>query len=272
MKTSYKLLVLAFLSFWLILGLNACSDDSTGADDEESCNISLPSEFAPVTVDVSYFDSQTEPEADESQFQTYFQVEQTARQANLSFGGSAVFILAPQLITFAKFTGVSPEFENGSCVWTISPPPSQTQGLDLTVTVRGSSIADGVNWEIIYDGDLTDGGSVQDYKILTGFTSTDNSNGEWNYYLPENQSSEVLTYTWSVEAEEDYDLGVTANPNEFGVAAIGYSKGGVQNSLTINTGDGEIEAFWDEDLDSGWIELPGESRQCYTAFRNEACP
>lgn len=271
MKTTYKILVLAFLSFWLILGLNACSDDSTGAGDEESCNISLPSEFAPATIDVAYFNSQTEPDPQEPQFSTYFQVQQLATTASSAIFANPVFTLAPSLITFAQLTGNSPEFENGACVWTISPPPAQTQGLDLTITVRGTSTNNGVNWEIIYDGELTDGGSVQDYKILTGSTATNGATGEWNYYTPENSSSPALTYSWDIENEEVYDVSVNTSSDDIQFVNIGYAKNNVQNTLTFETEDGTTTAYWDEDLDSGWIEMPEQQRQCYVAFRNEAC-
>lgn len=271
MKNKYNILVTAFLAVWLVVGVTACGDDnSTDPGEEESCNIGLPSEFAPVTVDVSYFAEQTEPERDEPQFSTYFMVQDFATQANAIFGGTAVFSLAPSLIAYAQFA-VSPEFQDGSCVWTISPPPSQLDGLDVTVTIMGTSTSSGVNWEIVYDGELTSGETVDNYLILTGSTSEENQVGQWNYYDPENQDSPVLVYQWDIESEEDYDLSVTANEDEFPLASLSYAKGGVQNTLTMNTEDGTIMAYWDEDLDSGWIETPGQDRQCYNTFRNEQC-
>lgn len=273
MKTTYKILVLAFLSFWLILGLNACGDDnSTGSGDEESCNISLPSEFAPATVSASYFSSQTEPDPEDPNYSTYFTVQQIATTASGFFaGGAGPFSLASALLVYAQFSGVSPEFEDGSCVWTISPPPGQVDGLELTVTVYATSTSNGANWEIIYDGELSDGETVSDFKILDGFTASDNSTGEWNYYDPASPNNAALTYTWDIESDTEFQLHVEAVASEFGIAAIDYSRSGDENTVTINDGEEVTMAYWDEGNDSGWVELPGQERQCYTAFLNSAC-
>lgn len=271
MKIKYNVLIVAFLAVFLVLGVTACGDDNSTGNDQESCNTSLPTAFAPVTVDVSYFNAQSEPEEGDPEFSTYFQVQQVAMQANATFGSSAVFTLAPSLLTYARITGVSPEFEDGSCVWTISPPPSSVDGLDLTVTVYGTPNDSSTDWEIVYDGELTDGEEVDNYQILTGSTSNDGQNGEWNYYIPEAPGSAALTYTWDIESDDTYDLSVTANQDEFPVASVSYSKGGVENTLTIETEDDTTMTYWDEDLDSGWIEAPDQERQCYTDFRNTQC-
>ncbi|MDX1641515.1 MAG: hypothetical protein R3220_07440, partial [Balneolaceae bacterium] len=107
--------------------------------------------------------------------------------------------------------------------------------------------------------------------ILTGFTSSDESTGEWNYFVPENTNSPALTYTWDIESDTEFELHVTAIPTEFGVAAMDYIKNGDENTVTINNGDSVTMAYWNESTDSGWVELPGEERQCYTAFLNTAC-
>lgn len=272
MKYKYNILVTAFLTLWLIVGVTACSDDNSTGANQEDCNTSLPSEFAPATVDQSYFNQQTEPDPQDEQYSTYFQVETVATSGGAFFaGGAGPFSLATSLLAYAQFSGISPEFEDGSCVWTISPPPSEVEGQDLTVTVYATPTGDGVNWEIIYDGELGEGEVVEDFKILTGFTSNDESTGEWNYFAPESSGTPVLTYTWDIESNDNFELNVTAIPTEFGIATINYVKNGAENNMTFDDGDIVANVYWNTETDSGWIELPDEGRKCYTNLVNSAC-
>lgn len=273
MKTKYNILILAFLSLWLMVGLNACSDDNSTGADQEDCNTTLPSQFAPATINASYFNSQTEPDPQDPDYSTYFAVQQAAVSGSSFFaGGAGPFGLASALLVYAQFAGITPEFEDGSCVWTITPPPGQVDGLDLTVTVYATPTSNGVNWEIIYDGELNEEDTVSDFRILTGFTSSDGSNGEWNYFDPASPNNAALTYTWDIESEENFELDVTAIASEFGIAGIDYDRDGDENFMTINDGENVTNVYWNEGNDTGWIELPGQPRMCYENFVNAACP
>lgn len=265
----YNLLVLAFLSLMFVFGLNACSDgNSTGS--EESCNTTLPSEFAPATIDQSYFNSQTEPDPEDPQYSTYFQVQQVATTGSLFLaGGAGPFGLASALLLYAQFANISPSFENGSCVWEITPPPGQVGGLDLTVTVYATPTSDGVEWEIIYDGELSEEETVSDFRILTGFTSNDEQTGEWNYYDPENPNTAALTYTWDIESEDNFELNVTTT-DEFEIGSINYIKNGAENNMTFDDSGNVTMVYWNEDTDSGYYE-DSEGRLCYTDFVNSDC-
>lgn len=271
MKNKYSILVTAFLALWLVIGVTACSDDNSTGAEEEECNTSLPSEFAPVTVDQSYFNQQTEPDPQDEQYSNYFQVQQVATTGNAFFaGGAGPFSLASALLVYAQFAGISPDFQDGSCVWQISPPPSQVDGQDITVTVFATPTNDGVNWEIIYNGEFGDGENLDNFRILTGFTSTDGQNGEWNYYDPAAPNNAALTYTWDIESDDNFELNVTAIASEFGIATINYTKNGVENNMTFDDGDMTTDVYWNEETHSGWIE-DSEGRRCYTEYVNSAC-
>lgn len=271
MKNKYSIILTAFLALWLVVGVTACSDDNSTGSEQEECNTSLPSEFAPATVDQSYFNEQSEPDPQDEQYSNYFQVQQVATTGGAFFsGGAGPFSLASALLVYAQFSGISPEFQDGSCVWTISPPPSQVDGQELTVTVFATPTNNGVNWEIIYDGELSDEDVVEDFKILDGFTTNDGDEGEWNYYDPSAPNTPALTYTWEIETETDFELNVTAVASEFGVSNISYSKAGVENTMSFNTGDSPTEVYWNEETDSGWIE-DSNGRRCYTELVNSAC-
>lgn len=271
MRYKYNVLVTAFLALWLVVGVTACSDDNSTGANQEDCNTSLPSEFAPVTVDQSYFNEQTEPDQEDEQYSNYFQVRQVATTGSAFFaGGAGPFSLASSLLVYAQISNISPDFQDGSCVWEITPPPSQVDGREVTVTVYATPTSDGVNWEIIYDGELSEGEDVEDFRILTGFTSNNNQNGEWNYFAPEAPENAVLTYTWDIESEDNFELNVSAIASEFGIATISYTKNGEENNMSIDDGDVMIDAYWNEETDSGWIE-DSEGQRCYTDFVNSAC-
>lgn len=271
MQNKYNVLITAFLAFWLVIGVTACSDDNSTGAEEEDCTTSLPSEFAPVSIDQSYFNQQTVPNQQDPQYANYFQVQQIATTGSSLFaGGGGPFSIASALLLYAQFAGISPDFEDGSCVWTISPPPSQVDGQELTVTINATPTGSGVNWEIFFDGELNEEESVEDFRILTGFTSNDETEGEWNYYDPSAPNSPALTYTWEIDSETDFDLNVSAVASEFGISTITYSKTGVENSMTFDTGESPAEVYWNEETDSGWIE-DSEGRRCYTDFVNSAC-
>lgn len=271
MKMKYNVLVTAFLALWLIIGVTACSDDNSTGADEEDCTTTLPSEFAPATVDQSYFNGQTEPDPQDEQYSNYFQVQQVATTGSAFFaGGAGPFSLASALLVYAQFAGISPDFEDGSCVWRITPPPSQVDGQELTVTVYGTPTGNGVNWEIFFDGELNEEENVENFRILTGFTSTEGDEGEWNYFDPSAPGTAALTYTWDIESETEFELNVNAAASEFGVATISYTKNGVENNMSFNDGESLTEVYWNEETDSGWIE-DSNGRRCYTNFVNSAC-
>lgn len=271
MKQKYNVLITAFLALWLAIGVTACSDDNSTGSEQEECNTSLPSEFAPVTVDQSYFTQQTEPDPQDEQYSNYFQVQQVATTGSAFFaGGAGPFSLASGLLLYAQVVGVSPDFEDGSCVWKITPPPSQVDGRDITVTVYATPTNSGVNWEIFFDGELSDEENVSDFKILDGFTSTDEQTGEWNYYDPAAPNTAALTYTWDIESEDNFELNVTAVASEFGVSNISYTKTGVENNMSFNDGESSTDVYWNVETDSGWIE-DNNGRRCYTDLVNSAC-
>lgn len=266
MKNKYNVLITSLLAMWLFFGLNACSDDSSSGVSEEDCNTSLPSEFAPAQVDIQYFSSQNVPQDEEhSNFQM---VSQTATTGGAFLSGGASFGLASSLLAYAQFSGVQPEASNGSCVWDFSQIPGY-QGLGLTISANPTS--NGVNWEVRATGDIGDQEGLDDFKLISGFTSSDEQQGEWNYYDPETPNSAVITYTWDIESEDSYQLNLTTAETEGGVA-ISYSKNGAENSMTFDDGEGGVtNLFWNTETDSGWIEPDGGERMCYTDFVNSAC-
>lgn len=272
MKNKYSILITAFLALWLVIGVTACSDDSTsGEEPEDNCNaLSLPSELAPATIAIEYFNTQNVPNDEEHT--VYHQVESTAIAGSgyLSFGGSAGTIstflaAAPQL-------GLEAEAQDGNCVWNIDFAQDFPQfGIDAAITVTAMQAGEQVNWQVIYDGELEEQ-SLDNFLFLDGFTSNDQSTGEWNGYDPANPGSPAYTYTWDIESEDNYELNIDIFQQGAAVGSVNYVRSGVENDMTL-TAEGQTNAvlYWNEDTNSGWIEPEGGERMCYTDFMNSTC-
>lgn len=272
MKTKYNILVLAFISFWLIIGLSACGDDSTSSGNEENCNsLTLPTALAPVQISVDYFNTNSFP--NEEQYMTYQQVKSIAMSGNgfLAFSGNAALIST--FLSLAPSLGIQPESEGGNCVWNVNLAEDFPQfGLNLNVTVIANQSNDRVNWEVLLTGELSDGQNVDNFLFLDGFTSNDESTGEWNGYDPENPGSSAYTYTWDIESENDYELNFNVFQEGTTVGTVNYVRNGVENEMFFSS-EGQITAdiYWNEETDSGSIEQEGEPKMCYEDFENSEC-
>lgn len=272
MKYTYNVLVSTFLALWLVIGVTACSDDSTsGEDPEDNCStLALPSELIPATISLEYFNSENVP--DDEEHTVYHQVENTAIAGSgyLSFGGNAETIST--FLVFASQLEREPEAQEGNCVWNINLAEDFPQlDIDAVITVIAEPAGNQVNWQVLVDGELEEQ-VVEDFLFLDGFTSDDELTGEWNGYDPENPGSPVYTYTWDIETEDSYELNLDTFEQGASIGSVNYVKTGVENEMTLTTeGQTHTEIYWNEENDSGWIEQDGEQRMCYTDFENSAC-
>ena len=271
MKQTYGLKIALITLVSLMLGLVSCSDDSTSGGDEFSCsNFTLPQQVAPVQVDLTYFQTnQVQPGPDNTVYQ---QVSQTAQiGGSLLNSGGGSFALATALLAFAQFSGIQPEASNGSCIWEIAPPAGQTGGLDLSVTVIATQTGDGFSWEIIYDGEVDEETTVEDFTIITGTTSNDFNNGEWRFFDFENPGQTALTYSWDVEDEDNFEANLDVNDGGSSDGSVDYRKEAPENFMTLVTSEGAVDISWNTSTDSGYAEQGG-MRMCYENFVNAPCP
>lgn len=272
MKNKYNILVTAFLAMWLAIGVTACSDSSSSSDDsEENCNaLALPSELTPATITIEYFSSQNVPQDEEHS--VYHQVKTIALSGNglLSFGGNTALISS--FLSAAPGLNIQPEAQGGNCVWNVNFAEDYPQfGIQSEVTVIASQVNDGVNWQVKINGEFGEE-TVEDFLFLEGFTSGDESTGEWNFYTPENPNDPVSTYTWDIESDDDYELNLDVFEQGATVATANYVRSDAENNMIFSSeGQATTEIHWNEDTDSGWLEEDGGERMCYTNFVNSAC-
>lgn len=260
-----KLFFSTIIATILLFSFYACSDDSVSpGEEEQTCDLSLPSAFLQAQADVSYFQDQEIP--DEEQYSVYKQVEQTAIQGSSVLSSAGAFSVASGLLTYAQNFGPPPSFEDGSCVWEINIPEEFNDGEALTVNVYATQASGGVEWQIDATGVIFDE-NVENHRIITGFTSDDESSGEWNLFDPEVENTPALTYSWDIESENILELGFSS----LEMGAISYSKNGADNFMSFNIPDQSSDIHWNEETDSGWIEPEGGERHCYVDFENASC-
>lgn len=274
----FKFKLIFTLSLGLMFMVAACSDDSTSPDLDEPP--SLPADLTPAEVDLSYFENQNVPNDEDHSF--YNSVEQAAYMGAGAFQAGGMFTVAHSFLTFAQFTGVQPELDGDTWIWTISISQdmfktveglgtlSQANNDQITIRIYATPRSNGVDWEIRFTGYLEGDDFVDNFRLMTGFTSDDSMQGEWNIFLPETGSTPMISYNWEKESETVFELYITAYDNG-NVLTVDYERNGAENWLTFSDGAQGVSTYWNTDTDSGWIEDETGLRCHYENFVNVGC-
>ncbi|MCC5942641.1 MAG: hypothetical protein JJU37_13960 [Balneolaceae bacterium] len=255
---SYHLISLtAVLAFVLATG---CSDSSTSVAD--SCNISLPSELAPVMFEDTYFQDQNIPF--EEQYSTYLEVQSVATVATSLMSTMGPLGIGSNFLMLIQALSINPTVDGNSCNWSFQVPAG-IEGGGGSITIIGIPVNNGVNWEVR----IQEAGSSTAIPVLRGFTSTDNRSGEWRIYDESSPNTPAMVYTWQIQSQNVYSTNVSGSGSD-GFPTLNYEKNGPENYLTSLQGSEELNAYWNENTNSGWIE-DEDGRRCYTNFVNSGC-
>ncbi len=272
----FKLVFCVSLSLFFITA--ACSDDSTGPDLDEPP--SLPAELTPATVDLSYFENQDVPaDEDHSYYNTVEQIAYTGSGALMAGG---MFNVASSFLAYAQLTGVKPELDGNTWIWTITIPQgmfksgeeseifAQASNDQITIHIHATPRSGGIDWEIRFTGYLDDDDFVDNFRLMTGFTSDDSMKGEWNFFLPESGNTPIISYNWEKESDTVLKMNITAVDNG-NVVSVEYEKDGAENWITFSDGSDVVMAYWNENTDSGWFQDETGLRCHYENFENTGC-
>jgi hypothetical protein len=278
MKSTKMIRLLAGIFLLTMITAISCSDDSTSGELDEPP--SLPEELMPATVDFSYFENQNVP--DEPENTVYKQVESIAYTGGSMVQAGGMVNIATSFIELAPLLGVEPKQENGSWVWEFSDLPSQfskAKGMatedvplsnqeSISLKIVATPASGGVEWEVYYSGELGDDTTVNEFRIMTGFTSDDGT-GEWLFYLPESGNTPVYRYEYNFVDENEYvaSYEVFFDGDTF---VVEYERNAPENRISINGGGQNVTAYWNENTNSGWVEENGV-RQCFSNFENSSC-
>ena len=260
----------------------SCSDDSTSPDLDDPP--SLPSELMPADVDLSYFQSQDVP--DTENHTTFKQVESIAYMGGTVVQGAGMVGIATTFIEMAPFFNVNPEKEGDKWVWNFNNIPlggfksvepefgstervpfSNQESISLKITATPHS--GGIEWEIFFTGNLGEEGSVTDFRLMSGFTDDDGTQGEWLFYLPQSGNTPVYKYEYNLTGENEYKASYEVN-FEGEVFRIDFERNAPENWISIIGGGENVTAYWNESTHTGWVE-ENNQRVCYVNYENSAC-
>lgn len=258
MKTNTFYLILIVTAF-AFFGATSCSSDSTSA--AETCAISLPTELAPVMFEDTYFNNQDIPF--EEQYSTYFEVQSFASLATSLMATMGPLGIGSSFLMLIQALNITPTVDGNTCTWTFDVPAG-IEGGGGSVSIIGSPANNGVNWEVR----LRDAGSSTAIPVLRGFTSTDNRSGEWRIFDESSSTTPAMIYSWQIQSATVYSTTVTGAGQGF--PTMNYEKNGPDNYLTSTDSSEEVNVYWNENTDSGWIE-DQDGRRCYTNFANSSC-
>lgn len=262
MRTWSKYLLVAVFS----IGLIGCSDNSTSPESDPEAP-SIPSvESEERTPEIDLFE-ENEP-GDES-----MSAYNSARQTALGIQFSMMV-----LSNFDSYLTAAPaeddaSFDDGVWVWTYSQEYEE-QSVDIRLTAE--AVSEGIEWNMYWTFDDGNGNSYEDAHILGGIVSEDGSQGEFEFYSPNNQTGEVtpvLTYSWEIVSDTEKNItltGLDESGSETG--RIEYEYNAPEHTMVLTESDAEpVTVFWNEDTKEGYIEQNGD-RNCWDeSLENTPC-
>ncbi|MCC5939985.1 MAG: hypothetical protein JJU37_00435 [Balneolaceae bacterium] len=276
MKNRYTFWFILPLLFFAFLSIKACSDDSTSADPGEPP--SLPATMAPVMIDMQYFQDQSVSDSEEHS--GYKSVESMVTLGSAMFNAEGTMNLVNSFLSLAPMLNVNPEWIDGSWVWEFNvtgffketDDVNQTTPNQTIISIIATPSGSGFEWQVVYTGMFGETG-LDNFSLITGFTSAGYSTGEWRFFSPDSNSEPIAVYSWEVISPTEKTALLTIRSfGEFNDIVISYNMNGADNYLNFEPSNGNYQrAYWNTETNSGWYEDFQTSRICYTNFVNSEC-
>lgn len=249
----------------LLFGLSACGSDATGPDVGEPPAIPNLENSQP---DVSYFGGAGQKVSSELPSVNF----QTAQNLALTFSSfSAIEQLYSGFMQGAENSSAS--FQNGVWEWTYS---HTYQGTNSSVRLTAEETNNAVNWDLFFSVDSPEI-TFEDYKMMSGSTQNDGSQGDWTFNSIFNSSGTEIPFLesmWMVDSnnnEETLDV-VVYDDQGVAVATIDYSRNNNEYLMMINITDSntsDAEIFWDTNAEIGYI-MQNSERLCWQGTAQSA--
>lgn len=262
------------LAISMVLFFVSCSDDSTSSiddiddadiDPEELMESPVVPEASPAEIDLSYF--QNNSVEFQEQYVAFLEASGYAQAA----GGALMGGLSFGDVFFGLAESSEADFSNGEWEWTYT---FDEQGETITLRLSAAEVTDGIEWAMYMSGNFGEfNQSVDEFLFISGFTSSDRSSGNWNYYYPASGDTPVMSYEWDATSETEYSFTSTINdPDDGTQMLIEYVRSGDENTLNYSGDDlAAIEVYWNTDTMTGYIEEDGDRRCWDDTFAETAC-
>ncbi len=267
---------LSVLILLIVFTMQACSDDSTSAGPDGDPP-SLPTNIAPVVIDTQYFNTNSVP--NDMEHSNYKSVEGMAIFGNTLFQADATVGLVNSFLSLAPMLNIQPEFDNGSWTWNFNVTGFfkdagffENEVVETIIQIIATPTSGGVEWVVQYTGNFLDT-RVENFRFITGFTSTDGSNGEWRFFDPDGGNTPAAVYSWNIESDTIKTASIDINSYaDFSNMVITYERDGAENWLSVEPANGQYSrVYWNAETHSGWYEDFQTERVCYTNFVNSGC-
>lgn len=248
--------------------MTACSDSSTGPDLEEDAP-EFP-EVSPYQMDTGYYESANVDYSEEySAFHFAAGYAQTM---------DALFSSLSMVSEFYRsiLMQANPDYSNGEWSWTESYAEG---GEEFSMTLTMSEAPNGYHWEIRVSGDaFEDGETYENFLLMDGFESSDQTTGEWNLYQPESGSYPIASYEYQAQSENQYELWFSIWNFEDDAsgqleAEFHYERNDYEHWLNFDYYELEqaSNVYWNEQTGTGYYEQDGE-RHCWDeTYQNAEC-
>ncbi|MFH5833455.1 hypothetical protein [Halalkalibaculum sp. DA384] len=260
----------------LAVGIAACGDNSTNP-------VETPDPTPPELPELQSYQPETE----------YFNNNSTQ---NKSVQNGAAFGMASEFVQsnvhsmfgitqvympfFEQARETEPTFDDGVWEWTYSYTyPQVQQSAELRLTAEPNDVTGETSWELFVSVDVPDGPSLDNYRFMSGTSSSDGNEGSWSVYtLGENGSSgeAVFTFEWSREDEDNFTSSYTIHNTgsaEYQSVNFDYTKAVPEHTLHMHSSDGEfdVEIFWNTETDIGYVNYLGDKMCWDSNFEDTAC-
>jgi len=97
-----------------------------------------------------------------------------------------------------------PQFADNMWNWTYS---YQTPGVFTEMKLTSKPANGGYDWNLFLTVDITGGESINNQKIIQGFTSNDGNSGNWSLFPAyQGGTTPILEFSWNIKNESEMDM------------------------------------------------------------------
>ena len=257
MKRISYILTAAFLAIAMI----GCGSDSNGGNNGNAPSIPTSS-LENSQPDISYFQGTPKTSSQDALSDNY----NSARNTVLGFGsiGQIGTIYFP---FFQQAQSSNASFSNGVWEWEYN---FSSQGSSVSFRLTAREVSNGIEWDMFYSAS-TQGGSFDNYNVISGFVNSDGTMGEWTFNALTEPGTEIplLRSVWEAVNDSDRDIDLTIFDDQGQTdETITYDQNGTIHTMNIGS---NITVYWDTSADQGYIEIGDAQRMCWSNGQDVDC-
>lgn len=263
----------AMLLFLFMAILASCSDNPTSNSSDEAPFIP---DFSVMEMDVSYFTERPpykiavqNSEHGEAYFMAYTYAVNAANLFN-AYGSIGFLYLG-----LAEL-GV-PKYDNSEWNWVYS---YQMEGVFTEMKLTSKPVSNGLEWNLFITIDIAGEESINNAKLMSGFSSNDGKTGSWSLFLALEDSANnnpVLKFEWNKQSETNLKTGFKIfsenSSSQIPVFEIDYESNGTE--YLINYTDREDASvkviYWNVNTETGYIIEDGVKSCWNQSLETTAC-